>query len=101
MSQIPKDTQSKYNKDNKFRWVDSQLEKLMNKQKELEDEIANLTGKIKNDMDYIRMLEGSVEDLKKERLELHMENAELKDMELDLGGDYKNWGNEPFQGNKK
>ena len=66
MSQIPKDTQSKYNKDNKFRWVDSQLEKLMTKQKELENEIVNLTGKIKNDMDYIRMLEGSVEDLKEE-----------------------------------
>ena len=66
MSQIPKDTQSKYNKDNKFRWVDSQLEKLMTKQKELENEIVNLTGKIKNDMDYIRMLEGSIEDLKKE-----------------------------------
>ena len=35
MSQIPKDTQSKYNKDNKFRWVESQLEKQMTKQKEI------------------------------------------------------------------
>ena len=42
----------------------------MTKQKELEDEITNLTGKIKNDMDYIRMLEGSIEDLKKKVLEL-------------------------------
>jgi chromosome segregation ATPase len=66
MSQIPKDLKSKYNHDNKFLWVDSQLEKLMTKQKELEDEIVNLTGKIKNDMDYIKMLEGSVSDLKKD-----------------------------------
>ena len=103
MSQIPKDIKSKYNHDNKFLWVDAQLEKFMVRQKELEDEIINLQGKIKNDMDYIKMLEGSVEELKKERLELHMENAELKDMVLDLGGDYteNKWGSEPFQGNKK
>ena len=36
----------------------------MNRQKELEDEITNLTGKIKNDMDYIRMLEESLEESK-------------------------------------
>ena len=70
MSQIPKDTQSKYNKDNKFRWVDSQLEKFMTKQKELEAEIVNLTGKIKNDMDYIRVLEDSVSELKDRLREL-------------------------------
>ena len=33
MSQIPKDLKSKYNKNDKFIWVDSQLEKLMNRQK--------------------------------------------------------------------
>ena len=70
MSQIPKDTQSKYNKDNKFAWVDSQLEKFMTKQKELEAEIVNLTGKIKNDMDYIRVLEDSVSELKDRLREL-------------------------------
>ena len=101
MSSVPKVDKPKYNQNKPYEWVDSQWEKLMTKQKELENEIANLTGKIKNDMDYIRMLEGSIEDLKKERLELHMENGELKDMVLDLGGDYKNWGDEPFQGNKK
>ena len=51
MSQIPKDIKSKYNHDNKFLWVDAQLEKFMVRQIELEDEITNLTGKIKNDMD--------------------------------------------------
>ena len=101
MSQIPKDTQSKYNKDNKFRWVDSQLEKLMTKQKELENEIVNLTGKIKNDMDYIRMLEKSLEESKENletctktysRLwdnykELKTENNNLKEDILDLEDD--------------
>ena len=61
MSQIPKDLKSKYNKNDKFIWVDSQLEKLMNRQKELENKI----------------------------LKLEMENAELKDQVLDLGGEYK------------
>ena len=64
MSQIPKDMKSKYNHDNKFLWVDSQLEKLMTRQKELEDEVVNLTGKIKNDMDYIKMLEESLKESK-------------------------------------
>ena len=89
MSSIPKpDKKPKYNQNKPYEWVDGQWEKFMTKQKELENEIVNLTGKIKNDMDYIRMLEGSVEDLKKERLELYMKNAELKDMVLDNGGDY-------------
>ena len=42
MSQIPKDIKSKYNQDNKFKWVDSQLEKFMDKQKELEDQVKEL-----------------------------------------------------------
>jgi len=110
MSQIPKGIESKYNKNNKFAWVDNQLEKFMDKQKELENEIV---------------------DLKKERLELEMENSELRDrlirngdedwlekhdkwmelnkltydtpnnMELGKKVRSKVWGNEPFQGNKK
>ena len=44
-------------------------------------------------------------ELKQQVLELTMENAELKDIVLDLGGDYEKkdnkWGNESFQGNKK
>ena len=42
MSRIPEDLKSKYNHDNKFIWVDSQLEKFMEKQKELENEILRL-----------------------------------------------------------
>ena len=97
MSRIPKVEKSKYNKDNKFRWVDSQLEKFMIKQKELENEITNLTGKIKNDMDYIRMLEGSVEDLKENLATCTKNYSKLWDSTKGS----KNWGREPFQGNKK
>ena len=42
MSQIPKDLKSKYNHDNKFIWVDSQLEKFMERIKELEGRIKEL-----------------------------------------------------------
>ena len=37
----------------------------------------------------IEMLKRENESLKKHRLELIMENAELKDQVLDLGGEYK------------
>ena len=65
MSSIPKIEKSKYNKDKSFAWVDSQWEKFMNKQKELEAEIVNLKGKLKNDNEYIKSLEDSVKELKK------------------------------------
>ena len=88
MSQIPKDLKSKYNNNDKFRWVDSQLENFMTKQKELENEIANLTGKIKNDMDYIRMLEGSVEDLKEELIKAR-EHTPTDGLEVGNPEDYE------------
>ena len=101
MSSIPKVDKSKYNHNKSFAWVDSQLEKFMIKQKELENEITNLTGKIKNDMDYIRMLEKSLEESKENletctknysRLwdnykELKTENDSLKEDILDLEDD--------------
>ncbi len=46
MSSIPKDTKSKYNKDNKFSGVDSQWEKFMIEQKELKSTIENLENEI-------------------------------------------------------
>ena len=58
MSRIPDNLESKYNKDSKFIWVDSQWEKFMTEQKELKDKI----------------------------LKLEMENAELKDEVVRLGG---------------
>jgi len=59
MSRMPDNIKSKYNKDNKFKWVDSQLEKYMVRQKELEKRV----------------------------LELTIENAELKDRLVELGDD--------------
>ena len=98
MSSIPKpDKKPKYNQNKPYEWVDSQWEKLMTKQKELEDEITNLTGKIKNDMDYIKMLEGSIEDLKENLATCTKNYSKLWDSTKGS----KNWGNESFQGNKK
>jgi len=78
MSNIPKDTKSKYNRDEKFIWVDSQLEKFMEKQK-LDAERAH------HDAEYIENLEmGSVE-MEKKILELTIENSELKDRLIELG----------------
>ena len=42
MSRIPNDLKSKYNKDSKFMWVDSQWEKFMLEQKELKSRIVEL-----------------------------------------------------------
>ena len=42
MSRIPEVKQSKYNKDDKFAWVDSQWEKFMNEQKKLKFIISEL-----------------------------------------------------------
>ncbi len=60
MSRLPKvDKKPKNNKDNKFRWVDSQWEKLLTRQKELQDRM----------------------------LELEIENAELRDKLIRYGED--------------
>ena len=71
MSQVPKDIKSKYNNDNKFLWVDAQLERFMKRQK--------------LDTEYIENLEGGVSELEKRILELEMENAELKDKLINYG----------------
>tara|TARA_Y100000593_G_scaffold58994_1_gene109417 strand:- start:2555 stop:2881 length:327 start_codon:yes stop_codon:yes gene_type:complete len=66
MSRIPKTTKSKYNKDDKFRWVDSQWEKYMTKMKELEDKVNTLEN---------------------ENSKLRIAHCNLRDEFLDLGGD--------------
>jgi dynactin complex subunit len=55
MSRIPDNLKSKYNHDDKFRWVDSQLEKFMKKQKELEEEIKYLKKENKYLKKYFRI----------------------------------------------
>ena len=47
MSSIPDNLKSKYNHNDKFLWVDSQLEKFMDKQKELEEKIKVLETELK------------------------------------------------------
>ena len=72
MSRIPDDIESKYNKDEKFIWVDGQWEKYMDKQKELEDRM----------------------------LKLEIENAELRDRLIELGEDVKSTPNDMELGGK-
>ena len=96
MSSIPKVEKPKYNNSKPFEWVDSQWEKFMAEQKELKA----LNKQLQEDLITCN------KHFQKQRdnlLKLEMENAELKDMVLDLGGDYieNKWGSEPFQGNKK
>jgi len=67
MSRIPEIKVTKYNQSKPYAWVDSQLEKLLTKQEELLEENCKLNKQI---------------------LELTMENAELKDIVLDNGGEY-------------
>ena len=47
MSRVPDNLESKYNKNDKFLWVDSQLEKFMSKQKELEEKVDILESQLK------------------------------------------------------
>ena len=63
MSSIPKIDKSKYNKDEKFAWVDSQWEKFMTEQKELKAKIVKLEEQRKNDDDYIGDLESDIDRL--------------------------------------
>ena len=62
MSRIPDDLESKYNKDNKFKWVDSQLEKFMIRQKELEQRIKELEEENKNLKIYFNIDKDEDED---------------------------------------
>ena len=98
MSSIPKVDKSKYNKDDKFSWVDSQWERFMTEQKELKRYVSQLR-------EDLLTCNKHFQKQRNQLLELEMENAELKDIVLDLGGDYEKkdnkWGNESFQGNKK
>ena len=101
MSSIPKVDKPKYNQSKTFEWIDSQWEKFMIEQKEHKAIIEQLRKDLLTCNEHFQRR-------KDDLLKLEMENAELKDMVLDLGGDYgvydeknKKWGNEPFQGNKK
>ena len=55
MSGIPNINKSKYNKDDKFAWIDSQWEKFMTEQKELKDRIHKLEEENKNLKKYFNI----------------------------------------------
>ena len=55
MSRMPDDLDSKYNHDNKFIWVDSQLEKFMNRVKELEQRVKELEEENENLKKYFNI----------------------------------------------
>jgi len=83
MSKMPKvNDKPKYNKNDPFRWVDSQWEKFMTEQKELKKVITQLQTDLVTCNKYFQKQRTEI-------LKLEMENAELKDMVLDLGGDYE------------
>jgi len=65
MSRMPNDIESKYNHDNKFKWVDSQLEKFMERQKEDAEYIENLEGGVSEMEKRIKELEGELRNIKK------------------------------------
>ena len=78
---MPDNLESKYNHDNKFKWVDSQLEKFMERNKELETIIAEkekiLTEFRVPYLNDINDLTQLLNALKKERDTLKDENNKL------------------------
>ena len=71
MSRMPKVNRPKYNKDDKFAWVDSQWEKFMTEQKELKDKIEDL--------------ENEVEQLKQDYyFDMRNKNLEIKSLREEL-----------------
>ena len=62
MSRMPDNIESKYNHNNKFKWVDSQLEKFMIRQKELEQRIKELEEENKNLKIYFNIDKDEDED---------------------------------------
>jgi len=81
MSSIPKIDKPKYNNSKSFAWVDSQWEKFLTEQKEMKVHIKQLQADLLTCNKHFQKQRNIM-------LELEIENAELKDMVLDLGGKY-------------
>ena len=83
MSRLPKvNTKPKNNKSTKFRWVDMQWEKFMTRH----DENMKIIEQLREDL---ITCDECFQKQREHMLKLEMENAELKDMVLDLGGEYE------------
>ena len=63
MSKIPEVDKAKYNKDDKFSWVDSQWEKFMTEQKEMKEKISKLERKVKKYKLLYTMAQKDLKDL--------------------------------------
>ena len=81
MSRLPKvDDKPKNNKSNKFRWVDSQWEKLLNKQQE----DLKIIDQLRKDLITCNEFFQKKRD---ENIKLRIALCNLRDEYLDLGGD--------------
>ena len=79
MSKIPDTKKTRYNKNDPFRWVDSQWEKFMTEQKELKKVITQLQEDLITCNKHFQKQRDNL-------LKVEMENAELKDVIEELGG---------------
>ena len=79
MSKIPDTKKTRYNKNDPFRWVDSQWEKFMTEQKELKKVISQMQEDLITCNKHFQKQRDNL-------LKAEMENAELKDIIEELGG---------------
>ena len=80
MGTTPKVDKPKYNKDNKFAWVDSQLEKFMTEQKELKSKIEELELQLEQkEQDYYFTL-------RNKDLEIHSLNSQITELNNKIRG---------------
>tara|TARA_R100001082_G_C4235298_1_gene105002 strand:+ start:78 stop:401 length:324 start_codon:yes stop_codon:yes gene_type:complete len=89
MSQVPKDEKPKYNKDNKFAWVDSQWEKFMTEQKEHKAIIEQLRKDLVTCNKHFQKRRKELLRLEEENTKLRIALCNLRDEFLDLGGNPK------------
>ena len=82
MSKIPDTKKTRYNQNDPFRWVDSQWEKFMTEQKELKNVITQLQEDLITCNKHFQKQRDNL-------LKAEMENAELKDIIEELGGNDK------------
>ena len=88
MSRMPKvDKKPKNNKDNKFRWVDMQWEKFMNRH----DEDMKIIDQLREDLitcnKFFQERREQLLELEQENTKLRIALCNLRDEFLDLGGD--------------
>ena len=85
MSNIPEVDKSKYNKDDKFSWVDSQWEKFMTEQKEHKAIIKQLRADLITCNEHFQKRRGKIEDLENEVEQLKQDHYfEMRNKNLEV-----------------